>query len=125
MYNFIDLHASGKRQYYRLKTIHATGEIDHSRIVLLQDKTVTEILVFPNPTADVLQLQLNKAYSNVRVQVVNSAGRMVKQLTASSDANQTIKIPVGNLITGTYFLYVQTVGQTSGQEKQALQFIKQ
>jgi hypothetical protein len=124
-YNFIDLHATGKKQYYRLKTIHATGEIDHSRIVLLQDKTVTEILVFPNPTADVLQLQLNKAYSNVRVQVVNSAGRVVKQFTASSDANQTIKVPVGNLITGTYFLYLHTGVPVSREEKQALQFVKQ
>jgi hypothetical protein len=124
-YNFIDLHATGKKQYYRLKTIHATGEIDHSRIVLLQDKTVTEILVFPNPTADVLQLQLNKAYSNIQVQIVNSAGRVVKQFTASSDASQTIKVPVGNLITGTYFLYLHTGGPASREEKQALQFVKQ
>jgi hypothetical protein len=124
-YNFLDLDANGKKQYYRLKTIHATGEIDHSRIVLLQNKTVTETLVFPNPTADVLQLQLNKAYSNIQVQVVNSTGRVVKQLVASPDANQTIRIPVGNLITGTYFLYLQTAAPASREEKQALQFIKQ
>jgi hypothetical protein len=119
-YNFIDLQANGEKQYYRLKTIHQDGKIDHSRIILLQDKTVTEILVFPNPTADVLQLQLNKANSNIQVQIVSSTGRIVKQFNASPDANQTIKIPVGNLITGTYFLYLQT-----GEERQAMQFIKQ
>ncbi|WP_353718277.1 FG-GAP-like repeat-containing protein [Dyadobacter sp. 676] len=119
-YNFIDLQANGKKQYYRLKTIHATGETDYSRIVLLQDKTVTEILVFPNPTADVLQLQLNRAYSNIQVQIVNSAGRVVQQLSASPDANQTIKIPVSNLMTGSYFLFMRTE-----EDKQAIQFIKQ
>ncbi|SDG58856.1 Por secretion system C-terminal sorting domain-containing protein [Dyadobacter soli] len=119
-YNFIDLRAVAKKQYYRLKTIHATGETDYSRIVLLQDKAVTEILVFPNPTADLLQLQLNKAYDNVRIQIVSSAGRVVKQLVVNSDANQSIKIPVASLSTGSYFLYLQT-----GEEKQALQFIKQ
>ncbi len=124
-YNFIDLHATGKKQYYRLKTVHADGETDYSRIILLQDRTVTEILVFPNPTADVLQLQLNKAYSHIGVQIVSSAGRVIKQLTVSSDANQTVKIPVGNLITGTYFLYLQTAGPASAEEKQALQFVKQ
>jgi hypothetical protein len=124
-YHFTDLQATGKKQYYRLKTIHHDGEIDHSRIVLLQDNTVTEILVFPNPTADVLQLQLNKAYSNIQVKIVNSAGRVVKQLVANSDANQTIKIPVVNLITGTYFLYLQTAGTTSGEEQQGLQFVKE
>jgi hypothetical protein len=50
---------------------------------------------------------------------------VVKQFTASSDANQAIKIPVGNLMTGTYFLYLQTAGPARGEEKQALQFIKQ
>ena len=124
-YNFIDLHATGKKQYYRLKTIHHTGETDHSRIILLQDKTVTEILVFPNPTADVLQLQLNKPYSNIQVQIVSSAGRVVKEFNNIPLSNQTIKIPVGNLITGTYFLYLQTAGPASGEEKQVLQFIKE
>jgi hypothetical protein len=59
------------------------------------------------------------------VQIVSSTGRVVKQFTASSDANQAIKIPVGNLMTGTYFLYLQTAGPARGEEKQALQFIKQ
>jgi len=34
----------------------------------------TEILVFPNPTTDVLQLQLNKVFDKVQAQVTNSAG---------------------------------------------------
>jgi hypothetical protein len=124
-YNFTDLHATGKKQYYRLKTIHHDGEVDHSRIVLLQDKTVTEILVFPNPTADELQLQLNKAYSNIQVQIVSSNGRVVKEFNNIPLSNQTIKIPVHNLATGTYLLYLQTNGTSSVEEKQVLQFVKQ
>ena len=119
-YNFIDLHATGIKQYYRLKTIHHSGETEYSRISLLQDKTVTEILVFPNPTADELQLQLNKAYSNVQVQIVSSSGRVVKEFNNLPLLNQTVKIPVSHLATGTYLLYLKTA-----DEKQVLQFIKE
>lgn len=144
-YSFTDPDATSKKQYYRLKTIHHNGEIDRSRIVLLQDNAVTEILVFPNPTADILQLQLNKAYNNSRVKIVSSAGRVVKQLVASADTDQTIKIPVGNLMTGTYLLHLQTAGLSAGgqtasgptpgeaspgeaspgEEMQVIQFVKQ
>ncbi len=118
-YHFIDNNATGQKQYYRLKAIHQDGAIDYSNIQLLQNNTTTEILVFPNPTTDILQLQLNRAYDNMKVQVVNSAGQVVKQVSASG-TNQTIKIPVSGLASGVYFLYLQ-----SGEEKQVLQFVKE
>ncbi len=118
-YHFIDNNATGKKIYYRLKTIHNSGDIDYSNIQLLQNNTAVEILVFPNPATDVLQLQLNSGYDKVDVQIVNVSGQVVKQISNLSAANQTIKIPVNNLASGTYFLYLQ-----SGGEKQVLQFVK-
>jgi hypothetical protein len=67
----------------------------------------------------VLQLQLNKAFDKMNVQIINSSGQMVKQLTVTS-SNQTITIPVQNLAAGKYWLRLQ-----SGSEKQVLQFVKQ
>jgi hypothetical protein len=122
-YSFIDNHAINKNQFYRLKIKGETGKVEYSNIQQLQNDKATEILVFPNPTTDVLQLQLNNAFTKMNVQVINSAGQMVKQLTLSA-SNQTIPIaigiPVQNLAAGQYWLHLQ-----SGDDKQVLQFVKQ
>jgi hypothetical protein len=120
MYTFTDNNAVGKKLYYRLKIIHQSGEVDYSNIQLLQNHTATEIVVFPNPTAHVLQLQLNNTYNKMNVRIINSAGQVAKQFTIVAAGSRTIQIPVDNLTGGTYFLYLQ-----SGSEKQVLQFVKE
>jgi len=97
-----------------------TGQIEYINIQQLQNNTATEILVFPNPATDELQLQLNGIYDKMNVQVINANGQIVKQLNAVSMINQTITIPVQNLAAGKYWLLLQ-----SGNEKQVLQFVKQ
>ena len=110
---------AGKVQYYRIKIKGIAGQIDYSNMQHLQNDKATEILAFPNPTTDVLQLQLNNAFHKINVQIINSAGQIVKQLTLAS-SNQTITIPVQNLVAGKYWLYLR-----SGDDKQVLQFVKQ
>ena len=118
-YTFIDANATGKKQFYRIKIKGMAGQVDYSNIQQLQNDKATEILVFPNPTTDVLQLQLNRAYDKMNVQVFNSSGQRVKQLIIPA-SNQTITIPVQHLAAGKYWLHLQ-----SGGEKQELQFVKQ
>jgi acetolactate synthase regulatory subunit len=95
------------------------GQLDYSNIQQLQKDKATEILVFPNPTTDVLQLQLNKVYDKINVRIFSSAGQLVKQMVISG-SNQIISFPVQNLAAGEYWLHLQC-----GGEKQVLQFIKQ
>ncbi|MEO7307769.1 MAG: integrin alpha, partial [Ferruginibacter sp.] len=57
-YNFIDDNARDKNQFYRLKIKGLTGKIEYSNIQQLQYNSTTEVLVFPNPTTDVLNLRL-------------------------------------------------------------------
>lgn len=118
-YSFIDYAATNKKQFYRLIIKGINGKIENSNIQQLQNDKATEIFVFPNPTTDVLQLQLNKVYAKMNVQIVSSVGQLVKQLVIPV-SNQIITIPVQNLARGKYWLYLQ-----SGDEKQVLQFIKQ
>jgi len=118
-YSFIDANATGKNQFYRLKIKGIAGQVDYSNLQHLQNDKAIEILVFPNPTTDVLQLQLNKVYDKMNVQIINSAGQLVKQMQFAA-SNQTITIPVKNLAAGKYWLRLQ-----SGNEKQVLQFMKQ
>jgi hypothetical protein len=118
-YSFTDNNASSKKQYYRIKIKGQAAQTDYSNIQQLQNNTATEILVFPNPTTSVLQLQLNAVYHKMNLQIVNSAGQTVKQLIVDA-SSQTITIPVQNLATGKYWLYLH-----SANEKQVLQFVKE
>jgi hypothetical protein len=117
-YSFIDNNARDKNQFYRLKITGLTGKIEYSNIQQLQHNTTTEILVFPNPTTDVLNLRLNNVYDKMTVQILNSSGQLIKRLQLSS-TSQVISIPVQNLAAGQYWLHLQ-----SGDEKQVIQFMK-
>ncbi|MBK8522563.1 MAG: FG-GAP repeat protein [Chitinophagaceae bacterium] len=117
-YTFMDANATGKKQFYRIKIKGIAGQIDYSNIQQLSNDKATEILVFPNPTTDVLQLQLNAAYDKMNVRVFNASGQLVKQLIIPA-SNQVITIPVQNLAPGKYWVHLQ-----SGDEKQVLQFVK-
>ncbi|MBL7700929.1 MAG: FG-GAP repeat protein [Ferruginibacter sp.] len=119
-YSFIDGNATGKKQFYRIKIKGITGQVDYSNMQYLQNDKATEILVFPNPTTDKLQFQFNKWYHKMNVQVINSAGQMIKQFTRLPVSGQTLSIPVHDLPAGQYWLTLQ-----SGDEKQLLQFVKQ
>lgn len=118
-YSFIDANATGKNLFYRLKIKGFTGNSDYSNIQQLQNSMAKEILIFPNPATNMLQLKLNKAYDKIKVQIINSAGQIVKQLNTFA-SNQIIAIPIQSLATGKYWLSLR-----SGDEKQMLQFIKQ
>ena len=119
-YSFIDNYANVKKQFYRLKIKGNTGRAEYSNIRLLQNNGATEILVFPNPTTDILQLKLNGAYDKMNVLVVNAAGLVVKRFNGLSASGQVLTIPVHHLPAGQYWLRLE-----SADNKQVLRFVKQ
>ncbi|HMU08574.1 MAG TPA: FG-GAP-like repeat-containing protein [Ferruginibacter sp.] len=118
-YSFTDNNAVNKKQFYRLKIKGVNGRLEYSNIQQLQNNGTTEILVFPNPVTDVLQIQLNRTYDKMNVSVINAAGQTVKQLNVVSPSGQIISVPVHDLPAGQYWLRLQ-----NGGEKQVLQFLK-
>ena len=119
-YVFIDNKASSKKQFYRLKIKGVAGQEQYSNIQQLQYNNATEILVFPNPAANVLQLQLNNNYDKMNVQIVNNLGQIVKQFNALPVTNQSITLPIASLPSGNYWLRLQ-----AGSDKLVIQFTKQ
>ncbi|MBO9200789.1 MULTISPECIES: FG-GAP-like repeat-containing protein [Niastella] len=120
IYTYTDNSAGGQKLYYRLKIMFENGNSEYSNIQLLQSNSTMEIMVFPNPATDVLQLRVNNNYSVMNVQVINITGQVVQQFNNLSAAGQVISIPVTQLTSGTYFLSLQSDGK-----KQVLQFVKQ
>ncbi|MFL5747502.1 MAG: FG-GAP-like repeat-containing protein [Niastella sp.] len=119
-YSYTDLNATGKKIYYRLQTRFNSGTTNYSNIQMLELNSTTEIMVFPNPAKDIVQLRLNNTYATMKVQIINAGGQTVKQFNNVSTAGQLLAIPVSDLQTGAYFLYLQ-----SGSEHQVLQFVKE
>ena len=119
-YSFIDSSAINTKQFYRLKINRITRESEYSNIQQLQNNAATEILVFPNPTTDMLTLQLNKVYGKINVAVINVAGQVIKQVTYISTTSRVITISVKSLPAGQYWLRL-----AGDKERQILQFSKQ
>jgi hypothetical protein len=89
-YRFTDNNATGKKLFYRLQTSFTNGNNEYSNIQMLQTNSSTEIMVFPNPATNVLQLRLNISYATMHVQIINGAGQLVKQYPNLSAANQVL-----------------------------------
>lgn len=120
-YTFIDNAATAAKQYYRIKIKGLAGQTDYSNIQHLDKNGGTEVLLFPNPAQDKLQLQLNSNYEEISWQVLNAAGQAVMQKNERlQNGNPVLLIPVKKLTPGVYWLRLQTTGQT-----QVLQFVKE
>lgn len=104
--------------FYRLKMVDTDGTFSYSPIrQLFVDKKVSVLKLFPTPTSDILNIQLEGNYTEGGLSVYDSLGRKVQ----SAKWVNTIKpIDVSNLAAGTYFIEIQT-NNTSFKEK----FVKQ
>jgi len=118
-YSYTDSNAAAANQYYRLKMIGIDGQYTYSTIMQLQSGGATEIMIFPNPATDNMQIQLNKMYDKISMRMINNAGQVVKQSNYVLAGIKSININVSNLSAGTYWIYLE-----AGADRQVLQFVK-
>lgn len=100
--------------YYRLKVIHLDGSITYSKIRLLQTRA-EEIVVYPNPTNGVLNIQLSKKWIGRRaiVRLTNQLGQLVLQKEIDHlDYEESIELDNHSISGGMYFLNVNSGGVT-------------
>jgi type IX secretion system substrate protein len=105
----------GKKEgttYYRLALINTDGTIDYSQIVALT-RTSSSSLQFislqPNPVASNLTaVMYAKQSSTANVIVYNAFGQKINSFITQLNTGYTrINIPVANLSSGTYFLFIK------------------
>ncbi|MBX2845255.1 MAG: T9SS type A sorting domain-containing protein [Saprospiraceae bacterium] len=104
-YEFVDV-APSLSAYYRLQIVDFDGYTEYSDIIFIEQETLAELRVWPNPARDVLSV----AGSVSEVEVLDVRGRV---LITSNDAQN---IDVSSLPRGLYFLRID--GQT-------LKFVKE
>lgn len=94
--------------FYRLKMINTDGKFTYSKIVSVRlSNNFSNALVFPNPTASTLTIQLKNSLSTKGQLVIKDiAGRTVATQTVNA-STALIPVNVQQLPAGRYFLTIQ------------------
>lgn len=100
--------------FYRAK-IYASTKESYSAIVKVQQSLNTDLIISPNPAADVVNISFNNTVrEKVTVRVINSAGVMVIE---SATNNDFIHFDISNLPAGIYITQVIKPGQLTDTNK--------
>lgn len=105
-YQFIDENPVVGTNYYRLKQLDTDGKFEYSPIRTANYGDVNSIAIYPNPTKDVLIVNLGNQSADI--QVFDLTGRLLINTNSSSNAIQNIDFT--NFENGVYILRVNGNG---------------
>ncbi len=123
-YTFFET-ANYDRVMYRLKMYDKGHDIDYSRILVFQSKSISsnELKLIGNPVKDKLTFSFSSnANHPVDVKIFDMSGKMVmKQKVSSAEGNNLVSIELNSTFTtGMYVLEV-----SNGTDRQVTKFVKQ
>lgn len=119
-YHYPDPNAYHGFSYYRLKQLDEDGQFSYSEVRVVDNNRNQEeigLKVYPNPTANELQLYLSHLQEEQRalIQIVNTAGTIVYEEEHTISQNKVITIEaVANLNAASYFVKITTA---NGEQK--------
>jgi Secretion system C-terminal sorting domain len=118
-YTYLDMKASEGINYYRIKQVDSDGKFVYSAIVkLLLFNEATNLIVYPNPAKDWVQMEFASARNVVLVNVVDALGRIVQTKVLPTSSN--LKLDVSSLTNGLYYLQL-----SDGEKIATAKFVKQ
>ncbi|MEP2668449.1 MAG: T9SS type A sorting domain-containing protein [Cyclobacteriaceae bacterium] len=80
-YSFYDAEGNASKAYYRLKNVDADGSFDYSQIVMVENNSDLQAVIYPNPTIANGQLNIDLSGdvgNGVQLFVFDYLGRVVK-----------------------------------------------
>ncbi|RYD94729.1 MAG: T9SS type A sorting domain-containing protein [Sphingobacteriales bacterium] len=106
----------GSIVYYRLKMIDIDGNFKYSSIVSIKlDNNFSNALIYPNPTADHLNVKLLDALTeNSVLTILDISGRNLQQQQVAK-GQLNIPVDVKNLPSGRYFIKISNNGTVINQ----------
>ncbi len=119
-YVFIDRHPPQGTNIYRLRMVDLDGSFTYSKIVTVKmDSLQNTLLVFPNPAATELTIQLFTSGA-LRLRIADANGRILKEELVQSSGNVSKTLDISSLPKGVYVLILQ-----NSNEIQYRKFVKQ
>ena len=107
-YEYKDLFPFSSSTFYRAK-IYTTGKEEYSSIVKVQQSENKDLIVSPNPAADVINISFNNPNrEKVAIRVINAEGKKVIESTTNNDF---IHFDISNLPVGIYVAQAVKAGQ--------------
>jgi hypothetical protein len=96
--------------YYRLKIKANNGAVSYSSIVTIEQKSQTDVAVFPNPVKDVLQLSIpSSKQQEIQVMVYDISGSLVSiSKFGLKEGNNMVQVRSGTWKSGVYMVNVKT-----------------
>jgi hypothetical protein len=117
-YRFEDQNPDTGMKYYRIRQVDLDGTTAHSRIVNLYFEDHTkELVVYPNPASDMLNLNAGSLRSDVVISIFNQAGQMVRMEKQKS--SELIRLDIKTLGQGMYHVRL-----SDGLTSQSAGFVK-
>ncbi|MCC6448836.1 MAG: T9SS type A sorting domain-containing protein [Chitinophagaceae bacterium] len=107
-YQFINRTPKYGDNFYRLKMVDLDGKFKHSNVVLLKYlKNNTTIAVYPNPTAEQLNVVIhaNEQNQKAQFQILDMQGKLLQQQESLVDGN-TQSFNVSQYANGLYFMKI-------------------
>ncbi len=121
-YNFVDANVAEIGEYvYRINQVDFDGTKTYSNQVSLSNVAQSaSIAIFPNPTADELNISLSlEEETSVETKILNMVGQEISTFTKSKtygEGSHTITIKLGNLPNGIYQVLVAYDGKKMVKE---------
>ena len=101
VYRYLDLSPGKGTFYYRLRQVDTDGKFEYSPVRKLSFGEESNLMVYPNPTRE--RLQLANISPNAEIRLYDISGRMVLQLRSGQPF---VTLSVGHLPAGIYELLI-------------------
>ena len=111
-FNFISDNVESSKEGWMIDNIRLFS-IDQGDGV--EDNVTSNFRLYPNPALNELMVELEENYDNVSVEIMNIQGQTIKQQEFLD--SKDIKINVGDLDTGFYFLVIKSRNRMNGYKK--------
>jgi Secretion system C-terminal sorting domain len=110
-YTHTDLQAKEQVQFYRIRIIFTNKTSRYTAAQALRTITKREVLLYPNPTPGILNIELrNASVRMITVVIINQNGKELLTRQAPVSGNGAARISVSELPPGVYFADIRATG---------------
>jgi hypothetical protein len=104
-YTFVDEHPLGGTSFYRLKLVDLDGSFSYSPVRMVRQAVRPgELSVYPNPTAGVLNVELEGSKDLANLKLFNILGMDVTRSVAYGHSGNQLQVDLSALEPGVYTL---------------------